>query len=208
MAQEKTLIYSDHEPLGGMRTRFIKDVFFSAIEKESNGRLKIQAHWDGKLATGYDALRKVADGVAVVPEYALDLLPLHQIFKSFLVGPSGDGLSAADREAVGRAAETAYKTLSSMMNESFDAQLADLRKEGANIRILESEEMERWKTATDYRAVQSAWVKAQEDKGVKDAGAVMQARHEHGHSKVSILSENRLSDLKKLTNSCSWLIPE
>jgi len=35
---EKILRYSDHEPLGGMRTKFIKDVFFAAIEKESNGR--------------------------------------------------------------------------------------------------------------------------------------------------------------------------
>jgi hypothetical protein len=36
---EKILRYSDHEPLGGMRTKFIKEVFFAAIEKESNGRL-------------------------------------------------------------------------------------------------------------------------------------------------------------------------
>jgi hypothetical protein len=43
----QTLIYSDHEPLGGMRTRFIQDVFFAAIERESNGRLKIDARWDG-----------------------------------------------------------------------------------------------------------------------------------------------------------------
>ncbi|WP_240775732.1 hypothetical protein [Nissabacter sp. SGAir0207] len=28
----RTLIYSDHEPLGGMRTRFINDVLFPAIE--------------------------------------------------------------------------------------------------------------------------------------------------------------------------------
>ncbi|WP_159566358.1 TRAP transporter substrate-binding protein DctP [Budvicia diplopodorum] len=90
-----TLRYTDHEPLGGMRTRFIKDVFFTAIEKQSNGRLKIEEHWNGGLAVGYDALRVIGDGSAadmgiVVPEYTADKLPLHQIFKSFPVGPSGD----------------------------------------------------------------------------------------------------------------------
>ena len=91
----QTLTYSDHEPLGGMRTRFIKDIFFAAIEKESNGRLKIEAHWDGKLAAGYDALRlvgegRIADMAIVVPEYVAKELPLHQIFKSFPVGPTGN----------------------------------------------------------------------------------------------------------------------
>lgn len=90
----KTLIYSDHEPLGGMRTRFINDVFFPAIEKESAGRLKVDAHWGSELSTGYDALRTVgndsgADMATVVPEYSADALPLHQLFKSFPVGPSG-----------------------------------------------------------------------------------------------------------------------
>ncbi len=88
------LTYSDHEPLGGMRTRFINDVFLPAIEKESAGRLKVDAHWGSELATGYDALRTVsqdggADMAMVVPEYSADVLPLHQLFKSFPTGPSG-----------------------------------------------------------------------------------------------------------------------
>ncbi len=90
-----TLRYTDHEPLGAMRTRFIKDVFFPAIEKESQGRLKIEDHWNGELSTGYDALRTIREGNTadigiVVPEYAAKDLPLHQVFKSFPVGPSGD----------------------------------------------------------------------------------------------------------------------
>lgn len=90
-----TLRYTDHEPLGGMRTGFIHDVFFPAVEKESQGRLKIEAHWGGELSTSYDALRTVREGKTadigiVVPEYAAKELPLHQIFKSFPVGPSGD----------------------------------------------------------------------------------------------------------------------
>lgn len=91
---QKILRYSDHEPLGGMRTTFIKDVFFAAVEKESKGRLKVEAHWDGQLAGAYEALRaagqgKVADMAMVVPEYMAKDLPLHQVFKSFPVGPSG-----------------------------------------------------------------------------------------------------------------------
>ncbi len=89
------LVYSDHEPLGGMRTRFINDVLFPAMEKESGGRLKIEAYWDGKLAGSYEATGKLAkadgmDMAVVVPEYAPEQLPLHQIFKGFPLGPSGD----------------------------------------------------------------------------------------------------------------------
>lgn len=87
------LTYSDHEPLGGMRTRFINDVFFPAIEKESQGRLKIDPHWGGELNTSYEALGKVSKGevdmATVVPEYNAEQLPLHQIFKSFPVGSAG-----------------------------------------------------------------------------------------------------------------------
>ncbi len=77
-----------------MRTRFINDVFFPAVEKESSGRLKIEVHWGGELSSSYDALKKVAhesaaDMAIVVPEYVPKEMPLHQIFKSFPVGPSG-----------------------------------------------------------------------------------------------------------------------
>lgn len=89
------LTYSDHEPLGGMRTRFLKEVFFPAIERQSNGRLKIEDHWDGELASAYDALGAAGSAAGVdmataVPEYTADALPLHQVFKSFPVGPTGD----------------------------------------------------------------------------------------------------------------------
>ena len=91
---QRVLRYSDHEPLGGMRTKFINEVFFAAIEKESKGRLRVNAQWDSALATGYDALRVAGEGrsvdmAIVVPEYMAANLPLHQIFKSFPVGPTG-----------------------------------------------------------------------------------------------------------------------
>ncbi len=313
-AGERTLVYSDHEPLGNMRTRFINDVFFPAIEKESNGRLKIEAHWNGELSISYDALRRVAEGkvadmAIVVPEYTSDVLPLHQVFKSFPVGPSGekqldffhrvyteipalteelekanlatmlictgyptaffsagpmnglddlqksryrsasfwhrkflensgaepvvmpwnaeickaleggtldgvmvnvdsgydlgvheaaphvllsrdlwlghlyllvmnrtawDGLAKEDQDAIQRAAAVAYKSLGSMMDSCFDAQVEELRQKGATVRILDFEEVERWQNAIDYRGVQSAWVREQEGKGVNGVGAVME----------------------------------
>ena len=94
VSAQKILKFTDHQSSDEMRTKFLKDVFFPAIEKESKGRLKIEAHWNGELATSYDALSavsggKIADMATVVPEYTANELPLHQIFKSFLVGPTG-----------------------------------------------------------------------------------------------------------------------
>ncbi|KQS79527.1 ABC transporter substrate-binding protein [Rhizobium sp. Leaf384] len=89
----RVLRFTDHEPLGGMRTRFLQDVLFPAIERESGGRLKIEARWDGEVAAAYDALAVVANGTSdmgtVVPEYTAEELPLHQVFKSFVRGPAG-----------------------------------------------------------------------------------------------------------------------
>lgn len=310
----KVLRYSDHEPLGGMRTKFIKDVFFAAIEKESAGRLKIEDHWGAELASGYDALRAagkgdVADMAIVVPEYMANDLPLHQIFKSFPTGPSEEqqvaffrhvyagipafpaeleknnvvpillgtgypvaffsagtldsledlkghtwrtasfwhrdflrnagatpvsipwgegvfnairdktldglkvnvdsgymlkvhevapnvllsrdlwlghlyilainrdtwnGLATEDQNAIQRAAETAYRQLGAVMGTSFDSIVDDLKKAGAKVRLLEQKEVDEWKTATQYQAVQAAWVKEQEGKGEKAAGPVLE----------------------------------
>lgn len=310
---QKILRYSDHEPFGGMRTKFIKEVFFSAIEKESKGRLKIEDHWNAELATGYDALKvagkgDVTDMTIVVPEYTATELPLHQIFKSFPVGPAGnqqvaffrriyaeipefsaelkknnvkelflgtgypvgffstapmnkldeikdkkwrsasfwhldflknagavpvsmhwgdeiykalkehtlDGLmvnvdsgyalkvhetapyvlvsrdlwlghlyllvmnqntwnklAKEDQLAIQRAAITAYKTLGAVMDSSFNTMISDMRKAGVNVRELSPNEVVAWQTKTDYQNVQAAWVKSQEEKGAKDAGAVL-----------------------------------
>lgn len=315
LAAARVLKYSDHEPFGGMRTRFIQEVFFSAIEKESKGRLKVEATWDGKLATGYDALKVVGAGstvdmATVVPEYAPAQLPLHQLFKSYPVGPTGDtqvtffrrvydkvpafpaelaannvtnvlfgtgypvafysskslaslddiigdkwryasfwhkdflnnagatpvsmpwgegiytalkqgdltglmvnvdsgfmlkvhevapnvlvskdlwlghvyllvmnkstwdGLDKEDRDAIGRAARTAYKTLGSVMDQSFVTQVNDLKRAGATIRELSQHEVKAWEVKSDYRAVQSAWVQDQDAKGLKQVAPALNA---------------------------------
>ena len=313
VSAQTILRYSDHEPFGGMRTRYIKEVLFPAIEKESNGRLKIETHWDGELAKAYDALGavkagKVTDMATTVPEYTAKELPLHQIFKSFPVGPSGDkqvslfrrvyadvpefsaelqknnlveiflstgypvaffsteplnsleamkghtwrtasfwhedflrnagavpvtmhwgdevykalqartldglmvnvdsgydlkvhehapfalvskdlwlghlyplvmnrdtwnALAQEDKQAIQRAAQTAYKALGATMDRRFDDQLEELRKNGTTIRLLERTEVQAFQTATKYQETQVVWVKEQESKGLKDAGAVV-----------------------------------
>jgi TRAP-type C4-dicarboxylate transport system substrate-binding protein len=304
--------YTDHEPRGWMRTQFIEDVFFPAVEKESEGRLKIKGHWNGELSISYDALRTIGEAISadmgiVVPEYTAKELPLHQIFKSFPTGPAGDkqvdffrrvyaevpeflaeleknnvvplllctgfpvtffsvkplrnledirggtwraasfwhqdylrnaganavtmpwgektykalqdgeidglmvnvdsgyaleahkiapntlisqnlwlghiyllvmnkntwdGLAEEEREAFRRAAETAYKTLGSAMENNCGAMMEYLRDDGATVRVLEPEELKQWEEATRYREAQAAWVKKQEDAG--EAGAVME----------------------------------
>lgn len=311
---QKILRYTDHEPLGGMRTRFINEVFFAAVEKESKGRLKIQANWDGKLATGYDALGILGEGAVadigiVVPEYKADKMPLHQIFKSFLAGPTGarqvaflrraytevpafpaeleknnvvhilfttgypvaffsskslttlddirkqkwrsasfwhrdflanagaspvtmrwgpevlnalknktldglmvnidsgymlkvhevapnvlasrdmwlghvyllvmnkkiwDGLAQEDKDAIRRAAETAYKALGPIMDASFDAMVNDIKKEGINIRLLEAREVAAFQKTIKFEDVQGKWAKEQEGKEVKDAAVTIE----------------------------------
>ncbi|TCC98131.1 ABC transporter substrate-binding protein [Pedobacter frigidisoli] len=95
VSAQKVLKYSDHEPLGGMCAKFLKEIFFPAMERESNGRLKIEAHWNGELAIAYNELGAIRRGdtvdvATVVPEYTPKELPLHQIFKSFPAGPSGN----------------------------------------------------------------------------------------------------------------------
>ncbi len=314
VAAAGTLVYSDHEPPGGMRTRFIKEVFFAAIERESGGRLKIEDHWDGELSRSYDALvnvgkKRLVDMAVVVPEYTAAELPLHQIFKSFPVGPSGsgqveffrrvdaeilefrnelekqevvgvlfatgypvaffsagpfhaldevkggkwrsasfwhrdflinagavpvtmpwgaevttalrsgkldglmvnvdsgyeiqahqaaprvllskelwlghvyivamnkqtwNGLSPEDRDAIRRAAETAYRRLGQAMEDGFDATVQEMRKDGADVRLLDSDAVKRWEAVTRYREAQAAWAREQEGKGVKDVTRVME----------------------------------
>ena len=93
-ATAQTLLrYTDHEPLGNMRTTLLRE-FFDEVQRESKGRLEISAHWNGEISSGYNALSVVGIGEqaelgVIVPEYSDKALPLHQIFKGFLTGPTG-----------------------------------------------------------------------------------------------------------------------
>ncbi|GAB3097906.1 ABC transporter substrate-binding protein [Aestuariicella hydrocarbonica] len=308
----RVLTFSDHQPSDRMRTRFLKDVLFPAIERESSGRLKIDAHWNGEIAAAYDALNAVSNGVTdmatTVPEYTAKELPLHQIFKSFPVGPTAnsqinffhrvyneipaftaelkqnnivpiffgtgypvafysaspldhldgiagakwrsasfwhldflknvgatpvtmhwgpeiyeamkaktldglmvnvdsgyflnvhdvapnilvskalwlghiypltmnddvwDSLTQEDKDAIHRAVEISSQSLGAVMDDSFEAQIDALRRAGAKVRILNSDEIEHLKEATKYEEVQAKWVETQESNGNPNAGNVL-----------------------------------
>lgn len=309
----KVLRYSDHEPLGNMRTRFTKDILFPAIERQSGGRLRVEDQWNGELAGAYQALGIVGnsdttDIATVVPEYTANELPLHQIFKSFPMGPTGarqveffrrvyqeipefsdelvkndlvaiyfgtgypvafystapiedlsgvvggrwrtasfwhrdflsnagatpvsmhwgpevyaalskgelnglmvnidsgydlkvheaapnilaskdlwlghlylltmkksvwDGLAADEKDMIQRGAEEAYRSLGSTMDASFDAQVDVLRRAGANVRVLHTDEARAFQAMTQYKAVQAAWAEQQRDKGLTQVGPVL-----------------------------------
>ena len=291
------LDYSDHEPLGNMRTTFLNDVFFPAIERETQGRVKIKSHWNAEISTGYNAIKAINQGSAdlavVVPEYCMNSLHLHQLFKSFPVGPSGqeqvnffrnvyheipelvneleannlhaviiatgypaaffsakplanlqavkgqrwrsasfwhkdflsnagaepvtmawgpgvsdalndgtldglivnidsgydinahkpapnilvsqklwlgheyiiainksiwDNLAQADKDAIYRAAESSYSVLGEIMNTSFTRQIETLRADGAEVRIMNDDEVSFWENSTNYEAIQDKWI--------------------------------------------------
>jgi len=90
-AAPKTLKYSDHDPSGGLRTTFYKNVLLEEITKQTNGRIKIQDFWGGALLSAPEALQGVADGVADMGMIFSDFNPkqllLHQGFKVFPTGP-------------------------------------------------------------------------------------------------------------------------
>ena len=113
LAGAQTLTFTDHEPLGNMRTQ-VTEQFFRLVEQESKGRIRIDDHWNGEISSSYDAYETVrsgmkADMATVVPEYDSQRMPLHQLFKSFLAGPSGEAQVALIRKA--------YKTIPALTEE-------------------------------------------------------------------------------------------
>ena len=86
LAGAQTLTFTDHEPLGNMRTR-VTEQFFRLVEQESKGRIRINDHWNGELSSSYDAYETVCEGTkadmaTVVPEYDSQRMPLHQLLVS------------------------------------------------------------------------------------------------------------------------------
>ena len=80
----QTLTFTDHEPMGNMRTQVTRQ-FFRLVEQESKGRIRIDHNWNGELSSSYDAYETVREGTkadmaTVVPEYdKLDGLSTSQV---------------------------------------------------------------------------------------------------------------------------------
>lgn len=86
-----TLKYSDHDPSSGIRPTFIKNVWLNEIEKQTDGKVKIQDFWGGSLLGAKESLKGVENGITnialVFPDFYPNQLPVHQIFRLFPVGP-------------------------------------------------------------------------------------------------------------------------
>jgi TRAP-type C4-dicarboxylate transport system substrate-binding protein len=91
-AADITLKYTDHDPLGGLRTNFVKDVWLAEIVKQSGGKVKIQDFWGGALMSSKEAMKGVGDGVAdmtyIFPGHYPGELIAHSIFSLFPRGPN------------------------------------------------------------------------------------------------------------------------
>lgn len=88
---EITLNYSDHDPPSGMRTSFIEEYWFPEIEKETDGKVKINAIYGGGLLGASEALDGVRDGVAdmglIYPDNYPQRMFSYDLLKLFPEGP-------------------------------------------------------------------------------------------------------------------------
>lgn len=137
----------------------------------------------------YKALQaKTLDGLMVNVDSGY-LLKVHDIAPNVLVSKdlwlghvylivmnekTWEKLAQEDKEAINRAVKKTYQKLGAVMDSSFNQQIADIKKAGANIRLLTAQEVDQWKVNTQYQAVQADWVKTQETKGNTQAAPVMQ----------------------------------
>ncbi len=88
-----TLNYSDHDPLGGMRTQFVKDVWLPEIFAQSGGEIRVRDFWGGALLSSKEILKGIGDGVTdigmVFPGHYPRQLVAHSVFSLFPRGPTG-----------------------------------------------------------------------------------------------------------------------
>jgi TRAP-type C4-dicarboxylate transport system substrate-binding protein len=87
-----TVKYSDHDPPGGVRTNFVKNVWFPEMIRQTGNKIAIQDYWGGAMVSAPEALKAIGDNVTnmgfVFAEFYSKQLPLHQGFKLFPVGPA------------------------------------------------------------------------------------------------------------------------
>ena len=87
-----SLNYSDHDPLGGMRTQFVMDVWLPEIVAQSGGQIRIRDFWGGALLSSKEILTGIGDGVTdigmVFPGHYPRQLIAHSVFSLFPRGPT------------------------------------------------------------------------------------------------------------------------
>ena len=152
----------------------------------SAGAVPVTMSWDGEIVKALRAgtldglMVNVDSGYAVqahkvAPHVLLSKdLWLGHVYIVAMNKNTWNDLSEEDRDAIHRAAGIAYQSLGQAMEDGFDATVEELRKDGAQIRILSSEEVKQWTIVTKFREAQTAWAKEQESRGVKDATRVLE----------------------------------
>ena len=87
-----TIKYSDHDPPGGMRTEFLKNIWLPEIVKQTGGKVKIHDFFGAALLNSKEIFKGIGDGVTnmgfVYPGHYPGQLVAFTIFKLFPRGPS------------------------------------------------------------------------------------------------------------------------
>ncbi len=87
-----TIRYSDHDPLGGMRTDFVKEVWLPEISEQTNQEIEVRDFFGGTLLGSKEVVTGVGQGVAnmgfVYPGHYPERLVAHTIFTLFPRGPA------------------------------------------------------------------------------------------------------------------------
>ncbi len=91
-AKSITMKYSDHDPPGGMRTNFLKNVWLPEIEKQTGGKVKVQDFFGGALLGSKEIFKGIGDGITqagfLYPGHYPGQLAPFTIFKLFPRGPA------------------------------------------------------------------------------------------------------------------------
>jgi len=91
-ASAETVRYSDHDVLGGMRTDFVRDVWFPEIEKQTDGELTVRHFFGGTLLGPKEVLKGLGDGIVnlayIYAGHHPDQLVAHSIFSLLPRGPA------------------------------------------------------------------------------------------------------------------------
>lgn len=86
-----SITYSDHDPVGNMRSKFVSDVWLPKIEELSNSEIRVRKFFGGTLFSSSESLRGIGDGVAdmgfVYPGHHPGALVAHSVFSLFPLGP-------------------------------------------------------------------------------------------------------------------------
>lgn len=101
---EFTLTYSDHDPPGAMRTTFLQEVWFPEIEKQTDNRVTIEAHFGGSLLSSQEVFEGIKNNAVdmghIFPDFYPSELYAFQIFRLFPEGPQDwDGIHGVYQDA-------------------------------------------------------------------------------------------------------------